>query len=865
MKKNFFKKLSFVMALAMVLSTLAPAASAFAATSPSLNVTGTKYLYLNEEGKVSEYDFNIKNKVAGSTYAWSSDNEAVATVDEATGLTVAKAVGTAHITVAITKSGKTKELTATVKVRDNIETIDVSNAPAGSVAIGETVDLNRSFVTFNGSKTKTSGISRWSVSGTGATIEATTGKFVATAAGTYDVTVSAFQSAALYAAGTYTATKTIKVTVANTMTAAQTDLNTLKVSFGSEVTDTSKLSVYYLVSGTEVVVPTKAITLSTDKKSAVVDLYSNFIEEYTYGVKYTDIKDATFVAATTKLADVKSIAVTTTTAAIGSAKRVQVSLYNANGVDILNGAANMNSATANDDSELNARIELSATSTVAYLNTSTRDLYMNTVGDTITVKATFHTYTYDTTGTETGALSASGVITAVAAEASLAKGIDAWTLTDATFSGDFTTVNHTLAVGDAYYAYVKNTVDVANQSWDSTDYNTTINHSTGTLGTYSFSSSNNSVLMVATNGQLTPVAAGAASIIVSYTVTATNTTSVIGTLPVTVGAERKVAAVTLDGNVYTLSNSFADSQDVTVTVKDQYAATLTSGEYTLSAPQMTSQPEHTTVINGVNYFGTVNPSVSTAPAGTTTSGVVTFVTDVHATPGSYTFKVPVLDLDTNTYTYSYVTVTVSTPSATSTYYKVTTDKASYDEYIKSWDPTENVTINVYQYGSNGVKLAPVTLTPGAVVVTAPDGTTTVPTSVITGGALRFSLVADTNSDTFYEKLDKGTYTVRYTLGGVVYYAYFTVVDTTPAMTFTQNASYYTGSAATFATTATPNSYINSIFAFSYNGYDQEATAILATASGNYVYVNKAYYDETINGVKVRHEVVINKSIECSAQ
>ena len=51
MKKNFFKKLSFVLVLAMIVSVIAPAAGAFAATAPKLNAT-KKYLQLDKDGEV---------------------------------------------------------------------------------------------------------------------------------------------------------------------------------------------------------------------------------------------------------------------------------------------------------------------------------------------------------------------------------------------------------------------------------------------------------------------------------------------------------------------------------------------------------------------------------------------------------------------------------------------------------------------------------------------------------------------------------------------------------------------------------------------------------------------------------------------
>ncbi|NLK03494.1 MAG: Ig-like domain-containing protein, partial [Clostridiales bacterium] len=124
MKTKFFKKLSFVLVVAMVLSVFAPAASAFAAKKPALNST-KKYLHLGRvDNGQNEFNFNIKNKQKGSKYQWESSNEAIAVVNEKNGVTTAKGVGKATISVTITdKDGKDTTLKAQVIVRDNIETV----------------------------------------------------------------------------------------------------------------------------------------------------------------------------------------------------------------------------------------------------------------------------------------------------------------------------------------------------------------------------------------------------------------------------------------------------------------------------------------------------------------------------------------------------------------------------------------------------------------------------------------------------------------------------------------------------------------------------------------------------------------------
>ena len=98
MKTKFFKKLSFVLAVAMVLSVFAPAAGAFAAGEPKLNST-KKYLHLSGKPGSNEFNFNIKNKVKGWKYFWESADEAVAEVNEKNGVVIATGVGKTKLTV----------------------------------------------------------------------------------------------------------------------------------------------------------------------------------------------------------------------------------------------------------------------------------------------------------------------------------------------------------------------------------------------------------------------------------------------------------------------------------------------------------------------------------------------------------------------------------------------------------------------------------------------------------------------------------------------------------------------------------------------------------------------------------------------
>ncbi len=123
MMKSFFKKLAFVMALAMVVSMAAPAGSVFAATT-GIAVQDTKDIRTEFEMKVEDtvdFCFWGAPKDWKTTFKWESSDESVATVDQ-TGYVTAVAPGTADITIT---AGADKSYVETVKitVKADVETM----------------------------------------------------------------------------------------------------------------------------------------------------------------------------------------------------------------------------------------------------------------------------------------------------------------------------------------------------------------------------------------------------------------------------------------------------------------------------------------------------------------------------------------------------------------------------------------------------------------------------------------------------------------------------------------------------------------------------------------------------------------------
>jgi hypothetical protein len=132
--------LARLLVMAMILSsaiTVAPNTSVSAATKkqPEISKKVSSILV----GKT--YNLNIKNKVAGSTYKWTSSNKKVATVDNR-GVVTGMKQGTVTIKCKITAPKATYQLSDKVTIRQPAKSVKINNKIA-TVNVGQTYDLNR--------------------------------------------------------------------------------------------------------------------------------------------------------------------------------------------------------------------------------------------------------------------------------------------------------------------------------------------------------------------------------------------------------------------------------------------------------------------------------------------------------------------------------------------------------------------------------------------------------------------------------------------------------------------------------------------------------------------------------------------------
>jgi hypothetical protein len=853
MKKNFFKKLSFVMALAMMVTMIAPAAGALAASGPALNST-KKYLHLSGITGASEYDFNISGKKEGWKYSWTSANEDVAVVDEKSGLTVAKGVGTTKVTVAITKADGTdvKELSADVVVRDNIETVAIANAPEKALAIDEEYDFNRSFVTESGSTAKTSSVTRWTVDkDTTATITAG-GVFKATLAGDYKVTATSFQSKAKYEAWKVSkdeklvlATADVTVKVASEIkSVTQVDGTTVKVEFTSpmESVTTSNLIVSYLMSATPIQQTVKSIAASDDKKTYTVVMYNAFTAGSSYRVAYSDLKAVDFTAATTNVADVASIKVTTGTATTGIATDVVVKLYNAAGVDITT-------------TDLLNRVTLTNVSTSGnvYFDTtkSPKEITMFTIGDTTTVTAVYHTYDYDpSTGVEKNTLSVTGTITCVATSSISAGTIAAWSIAKSTPADNFASVNHVITAGDvSYNLYVRSL------KTDGT-YLSNIGTGDSKAANWKFTSSDETVLNVYKDPtgkiNLFPIKAGTVTLVAEYSTDAfatTTSTTVVGAITITVSSARVATTINLSPSIFSLTNALLANQsvDVSIDVDDQYGVDM--DEDSVSVSKITADSVLASNLVTSNVTGTSNS--------VTFSGVNA---GVSAAAGTYTYKITANGLT------KVVVITVNAPkdasgvAATSaSYYKLNIGALTYDLALSSSDLSEVAHFQVYGYAANGIAYNVIAATGAGytVEVLNPDGVNVTPTygtdstvTLATGAASGVAV-----------KLATGTWTVKlYNSSSVLADVKTFVVKDTQVQPLVAVATKIASTTSTTISAA-----INECFTATLNNVSVSGLFVTKAdlfGAGTTVYVkNVRYYDATTG---VTYTIAVTTNIAFTA-
>ncbi len=830
MKKSFFKKLSFVMALAMIISVVAPAAGAFAASAPKLNST-KKYLHLDVD-KLNEYNFNITStKGKGWKYSWESSNEDVAVVNEKNGVTTATGVGTAKVTVFIVDKDNEEvgSATATVVVRDNIKEVTIANKPENDkLAVGEEFDFNRNFVTVSGSTKKTSAITRWTVSPEGASIQ-DNGVFVAEKAGEYTVTAVSFQSLEKYNTWNAKADKSltdalvldhdeIKVTVGVSIKDVKlVTPKQIEITFDSSVKDTvdgiddvkvdRKLNDTY----TAMVPVWKFDKISEDGKVVTVSTYDNLVDKQAYKVSAAGATFDLYVQIGTPV----SISMEDQVIPINTPTAVAYKLLDQYGVNV---------ASLFDGGVVK-------NSTVGLVNG------LLTLADN---EVSFVEYNYTIINSDgTAQILSTGTKTVRGQAASVNAAIE-WNIVNGS-TPDWSKTNQKVKVGETTM-YVFGRQKMSNNSY--TNY-----------ASYKFESLNTGYLVIDNaNGLLVPVSAGTALVKVTDI---TNNNAVVGYINIEVLAQAKAQSAKASSPLVKLSNSIsvagvASPEIANVTIKhvDQYGTETNA-----------------TIDTGKSYV--ISSTKTTDLAVVSAGGSTVTFTAVAGKTGSFNYLVTTTEGKVVT-----ITVTVSAPGVLSAY-TIEANQTGIDSYEPASAPNV-VTFSVFGVDAANVKKIRVVSAAG-ITYSIKDAKN----NAVNAAAVDFTNVATTGEvtltlDDTARSYENGTWTFSININGIVYNKTFTVTNSRPAPALTVKAL-----SATVGTSSSVMSAISAMIglkigtgdvAISEVDYVSSNSAIVAssatgatetflTAGTVKLYVRKV---KTLNG-GVTQEVAINREFTVTVQ
>lgn len=677
MKKNFFKKLASVLSLALVVTTVAPyaATSADAAAAPNLakryvNVyEGTSYSYAASNAK----GYTVKWSVTGAGASYAS-------LTKATGTSTALRINTKGAAAAKNKdfvvrasfyNGNKLVRTAGDSVKIKVSATGVAiktDADVNAVPAGVATKFSRVITPANSTS-----VTYWSVTDKdgAATADATidkVGNLTPNKPGDYKV-VAEVKNAAN---GKVITSATQEVKVVNKLAAvSQKSLNTINATF-TGVLDEVKTTDFTVTNASSLIKQAvKSVTLSADKKTVYVELFTDLVNEKTYDVAYGDTK-LSFVANAGAPA---SITVTGKEITFNEATSVDVKLFDANNIDVTS-PANMARVNVTTDKGLYTGGKLT--------------LY--SVGDVANVKAVYHTYTYGTDGKEV-VLEATATFKAV-----VKANAELTTLTGTVVkSGDtanWKTTTNVVALGDVSYKLVAKAVYADKTEKFSTDL----------VNPLTFQSTDDKKLIVAADGTLLPVATGLVPVIVK------SGDTVLGTIDVTVGAKRVATMVQLDKPSITLSNGAdaADVQKVKITVKDQYGIEMLDGANNADVAKI--------------------PVTATYALPSVTGREVTFTGTDYPVAGTYQFKVTYLGLS------QVVKVIVRTPNTTvsPSSIRVTLSDTEKDIAFASGDTVNvDVDVDLFSYDAANVKVAKLTAAEYTYDVKKSNGTDVVTNQAMT--------------------------------------------------------------------------------------------------------------------------------------
>lgn len=741
--KNFFKKLAFVLALAMVVTAIAPAAKANAAKAPVLNATSKKiYIGGDYTGKYSDtFTLKVWNKGDYRVTFASSDTK-IATVTKWYGVVTAKAVGTATITATVSNktTGKlVKKLSAKVYVKKNADSVAFGSLAKFDqpLTIGDKVKINvaRKAGTVSAwkqaDKTQITDYVVWSSSNKDVATVDKWGTVKAVGAGETTISAVATQIEGKVAT---TTPATVKVTVnAKGITnVTQTKSNEITVAFGTaQEADTIATKLNVTPADASKIKPVvKEVKWNDDKTVATVIFYLDLEDKVVYTVTVTDT-DFTkeFVAS---VGDVASIAITKPTIVIENvAATLKYVLKDANGIELP--LENSKIEYAVIDGDVNGYIGTDSDSNPA--------VYVFEKGKSLTVQATYHTGKYTDEGEEIVIKSAAYPVKAVSPEEA--------TLSKTLFT--VSTKSHSSVNWDSFTQNLRVNLEAKDASRilaKVTDIAGNVYETDGLVDDkFEFTSLDTTKLEVDNDGVLYPIKEGVAQ--VKVTIKESKKTFLVA---VTVAPKSKISSVVFDKTNFTISDkgyAVDDAPTINVTVKDQYNTEIA---YTITSEN---------IVTGHNKTEDATPYLDLSK-----DNKITFNTAYASAPaGKYDIKVTIGDFT------RVISITVK-EAGTETKKLISVSDDVYDLALTNDNSSaKSINVTYFNYDKNTVKVSKESTSNYDIIVKAPNGKL-VDTALIVDNGDSYSITVVTASgsaasgSSLSKAIDKtGTYQVSLTEAG----------------------------------------------------------------------------------------------------
>ena len=711
--KTFKKVLASTLAAAMVVTAL-PVTPANAAAAPKLSATkATLYTGQSKTIKVTTPKTWKSVKVKATT-----SKKSVATVKASKKKITVKAVkaGKAKVTVKVTgKKGK-KAVKTTLKATITVKNPALSVSAAGEVAVGSTEAIKATVKPANTKVTYTTSDDKI------ATVDAK-GVVTGVAAGDVTITVKAGKT-----------TKTVKMTVKKAIlkSATQTEANKVDVVIVGDTKDLKVADFKVTNKSTNGTVAVKSVTAKKNVADTfTLETFGEMTDAKDYDVTYDGVT-ATFTATDGVVA---KVGITTKEIAAASATEVKATTLDKNGIVLKYfGIDNTNTAKGEATSEVKF--------TKGYQDGS--KLYLPAVGDTATVKVTYHSGTFGTDGKETGNIDDTFTVTAVDPSLiNLTYAVTIDTSAPAWTANSFK-ANNQVKMGGQKTAFFRITKDDGNDIDNYSAYTVETADKTKLLVEQTTIDSNSKPIAV--NG----VAEGTTYILVK------KDDKTVASLPITVVGKPVATTLDLNKTSVTVANSVSTvSESVKATIKSQYSDSLPTSSVKVTVLGKPSKSSRFAVNQDVtNMFKTGSDNRN-----------FQFKGSQFDENGTYTFKISAT-YDNKTLDRSFA-VNVVTKGATAQAYEVKIDNAEVDTTIdKAGNGSGTINVSVAQM-ANGAAIG--TVTPSAITYVVKKGTDTVfKTDATTSAAIN-----DTTGDLvinpvvkaapYYNKvLEAGTYNVTAT-------------------------------------------------------------------------------------------------------